>query len=79
MKATKHGYYLINDLYYEYWIIPNFSAGRKKRFTTVVNMVSHPVVIGRELTLAHSKKVVEEDIKTKAKKRYYRELNRICL
>ena len=78
MYIKEHKYYLIDDLYYKYWIIPDFASGKKKRFTTLVVTASGTIVIGRELTLAHSKRVVEEDIKTKAKKRYYRELSRIC-
>lgn len=62
MKASEHKYTLIQSEYASYWIIPDFYAGRKRRFTVVVNLCSNPIIIGRELPLGHAKKVVKEHI-----------------
>jgi hypothetical protein len=62
MRISKHTYYLVESEYYKYWIIPDFSSGRKNRFTVVVVTASSFICIGRELPLAHSKKVIADDI-----------------
>lgn len=77
MRVSKHSYYLVEDLYYEYWIIPDFACGRRNRYTTLVVTSSGTIIIGRELTLSRSKAVIKYDIEHKAKRRSYRELNRV--
>jgi hypothetical protein len=77
MKISRHSYYLVNSEYHHYWIVPDFGSGRRHRFTTVVVTASGTITIGRELTLGHSKRVVEEDIKTKSKRRFDRSMWRL--
>ena len=77
IKLRKHSYYKVDSLYYKYLIIRDLASGHRGRYTTVVQTVSGFIVIGRELTLGSSKREIRKDIETKARKRFYGEIDRI--
>lgn len=52
--------YRINTNKYQYYIIYDYAAGKRNRYTTIVISECEPIIIGRELTVSHSKKVIQK-------------------
>lgn len=45
---------------FQYHIIYDYNSGKRNRYTVIVTKDCEPIVIGRELTLAHSKEVIKK-------------------
>jgi hypothetical protein len=46
--------------YFNYVIRYNYASGRKNRWDTMITTDTMPFMVGRELTISHSKRIIKE-------------------